>query len=131
MWSQLYGVCYYLSNSCAIVFRHIRRFNYQTQPRRRSSVPASFVRPVAFVRPGVDRPGSVRHPRRRSSAPAAFVLRSGVRPTPAAFVRPGGARPVRPARDPSRLEVAQKIHVDDVLILLFSIEWPRCKNCTP
>ena len=31
MWSQLYGVCYCLSNSCAIVFRHKRRFDYRPQ----------------------------------------------------------------------------------------------------
>ena len=31
MWPQLYGVCYCLSNSCAIVFRHNRRFDYRPQ----------------------------------------------------------------------------------------------------
>ena len=31
MWSQLYGVCYCLSNSCAIVLRHNRRFDYRPQ----------------------------------------------------------------------------------------------------
>ena len=31
MCPQLDGVCYCLSNSCAIVFRHYRRFDYQTQ----------------------------------------------------------------------------------------------------
>ena len=31
MWSQLYGVCYCLSNSCAVVFKHNRRFNYRPQ----------------------------------------------------------------------------------------------------
>ena len=31
MWSQLYGVCYCLSNSCAVVLRHNRRFDYRPQ----------------------------------------------------------------------------------------------------
>ena len=31
LWPQLYGVCYCVSNSCAIVFRHNRRFNYRPQ----------------------------------------------------------------------------------------------------
>ena len=35
MWPQLYGVCYCLSNSCAIVFRHNRSFDYQPQFRDR------------------------------------------------------------------------------------------------
>ena len=31
MWPQLYDVCYCLSNSCAIVFRHNPRFDYRPQ----------------------------------------------------------------------------------------------------
>ena len=35
MWTQLYGVCYCLSNSYAIVFRHSRLFNYRSQFQER------------------------------------------------------------------------------------------------
>ena len=38
MWSQLYGVCYCLSNSCAIVFRHNQRFDYRPQSQDRQKL---------------------------------------------------------------------------------------------
>ena len=50
MWPQLYGVCYCLSNSCAIVFRHNRRFDYRPQFQDREK-PHPFIPRHAVRRP--------------------------------------------------------------------------------
>ena len=50
MWPQLYGVCYCLSNSYAIVFKHTRRFDYRPQFQDRQKPHPLILRRAVRIR---------------------------------------------------------------------------------